>query len=128
MKDLLAIMLGGGIGSVCRYLVSTALNRRFGGSFAWGTMTVNLLGCLLIGFLVGLVDRSILPKEYRLILVTGFLGGFTTFSSFALESVGMFRERAIGAGILNVGVNVVLGFALTIVGLVLAGLTLSRKI
>lgn len=123
MKDLLAIMLGGGIGSVCRYLVSTALNRHFGSSFAWGTMAVNLLGCLLIGFLVGLVDRSILPKEYRLILVTGFLGGFTTFSSFALESVGMFREKAIGAGILNVGVNVILGFALTI-----AGLTLSRKI
>jgi len=127
MKDLLAIMLGGGIGSVCRYLVSTGLNRRFGGSFAWGTMTVNLLGCLLIGFLVGLVDRSILPKEYRLILVTGFLGGFTTFSSFALESVGMFREKAIGAGILNVGVNVILGFALTLAGLALAGATLSRK-
>lgn len=128
MKDLLAIMLGGGIGSVCRYLVSTGLNKRFGGSFAWGTMTVNLIGCLLIGFLVGLVDRSILPKEYRLILVTGFLGGFTTFSSFALESIGMFREKAIGAGILNVGVNVILGFALTLAGLALAGAILSRKI
>lgn len=127
MKDLFAIMLGGGVGSVCRYLVSTAVNRRFGGPLAWGTMAVNLLGCLLIGFLVGLVDRSILPKEYRLILVTGFLGGFTTFSSFALESVGMFRERAICAGILNVGVNVVLGFALTLAGLALSGLALSMK-
>ncbi len=127
MKDLLAIMLGGGIGSVCRYLVSTGLNKRFGSSFAWGTMTVNLLGCLLIGFLVGLVDRSMLPKEYRLILVTGFLGGFTTFSSFALESIGMFREKAIGAGILNVGVNVILGLALTLAGLALAGAALSRK-
>lgn len=127
MKDLLAIMLGGGIGSVCRYLVSTAINKRLGGPLAWGTMTVNLLGCLLIGFLVGLVDRSLLPKEYRLILVTGFLGGFTTFSSFALESVGMFREKAIGAGMLNVGVNVILGFALTLAGLALAGLSLPMK-
>jgi CrcB protein len=120
MKDLLAIALGGGIGSACRYLVSTAINKRLGGLLAWGTMTVNLLGCLLIGFLVGLVDRSLLPKEYRLILVTGFLGGFTTFSSFALESVGMFRGKAIGAGMLNIGVNVIIGFALTIAGLALS--------
>lgn len=107
---------------MCRYLVSTTINKRLGDSLAWGTMTVNLLGCLLIGFLVGLVDRSILPKEYRLILVTGFLGGFTTFSSFSLESIGMFREKAIGAGLMNVGINVALGFALTLIGL-----SLSRK-
>lgn len=123
MKDLFLIILGGGIGSACRYLVSTTINRYLGDSFAWGTMTVNLIGCLIIGFLVGLIDRSILPKEYRLILVTGFLGGFTTFSSFSLESIGMLREGAFGEGLLNVGVNIVLGFGLTLIGLFV-----SRKV
>jgi len=56
-------------------------------------------------------------------LVTGFLGGFTTFSSFSLESIGMFREKAIGEGILNVGVNIMLGFGLTLIGLFV-----SRKV
>lgn len=120
MKDLLLIVAGGGIGSACRYLMTTFANRHFGNSFAWGTMAVNLLGCLLIGFLVGLVDRSILAKTYRLLLVTGFLGGFTTFSSFSLESIGMMLEGSIGKGLLNIGVNIVLGLGLTLVGLLAA--------
>ena len=117
MKDLYLIILGGGVGSACRYLLSISANRSLGDSFAWGTMMVNLLGCLAIGFLVGLIDRSLLPKAYRLLLVTGFLGGFTTFSSFALESVGMFAEGAIGKGLVNIAVNVLLGFFLTLAGL-----------
>ncbi len=120
MKDLVLIIVGGGAGSVCRYLLSAFANRRFGDSFAWGTMTVNLLGCLLIGFLVGLVDRSILPKTYRILLVTGFLGGFTTFSSFALESLGMILEGSVDKGLLNIGVNVLLGLGLTLAGLLTA--------
>ena len=120
MKDLLLIILGGGVGSACRYLLSTFANRSLGDSFAWGTMIVNLLGCLAIGFLVGLIDRSLLPKAYRLLLVTGFLGGFTTFSSFALESVGMFAEGAIGKGLANIAVNILLGFFLTLAGLLAA--------
>ena len=120
MKDILLVIAGGGIGSACRYLMSVFANRRFGDSFAWGTMTVNLLGCLLIGFLVGLVDRSILPKAYRLLLITGFLGGFTTFSSFSIESIGMILEGSIGKGLLNIGVNVALGLGLTLIGLLAA--------
>ncbi len=87
MKDLVLIIVGGGAGSVCRYLLSAFANRRFGDSFAWGTMTVNLLGCLLIGFLVGLVDRSILPKTYEPSWSPVFPRGLpTTFSIIGLES------------------------------------------
>ena len=120
VKDLFFVFIGGGLGSACRWLVSTSINRYLGNSLAWGTATVNLAGCLLIGFLVGLVDRELLPKEVRILLVTGFLGGFTTFSSFALESVGMFRERAVGAGLLNIAINVVAGFALTMFGVLIS--------
>lgn len=83
-------------------------------------MTVNLLGCLLIGFLVGLVDRSLLSKAYRLLLVTGFLGGFTTFSSFSIESIGMMLGGSVGKGLLNIGINVILGLGLTLIGLLAA--------
>lgn len=83
-------------------------------------MAVNLLGCLLIGFLIGLVDRSLLSKVHRLFLVTGFLGGFTTFSSFSIESIGMILGGSIGRGLLNIGVNVILGLGLTLIGLLAA--------
>ncbi len=117
MQDLVLVLAGGGVGSVARYLVSTVAGKSLGDAFAWGTMIVNLLGCLLIGFLVGLLDRAILSRAMRLLLVTGFLGGFTTFSSFSLESIRMFLAGTPGKGILNLAVTVVAGFALTLAGL-----------
>ncbi|HUX42698.1 MAG TPA: fluoride efflux transporter CrcB [Rectinemataceae bacterium] len=117
MLDIALVLAGGGVGSLSRYLVSLSAGRFFGDSFAWGTMIVNLLGCLIIGFVVGLLDRSVLPRAMRLLLVTGFLGGFTTFSSFSLESVRMFMAGTVGKGALNLGINVIAGFALTIAGL-----------
>ena len=120
MKEILLVLIGGGIGSACRYGVSTAAGRVFGDGFAWGTLLVNLLGCLLIGFIVGLADRAIVSRTIRILLVTGFLGGFTTFSSFSLESMRMILGGSIGKGVLDIGLNVVLGLALTLAGLSLA--------
>ena len=119
-NDLALVLIGGGIGSASRYLVSIAAGRWFGDSFAWGTMLVNLLGCLLIGFVIGLVDRALLSRSFRILLVTGFLGGFTTFSSFSLESIRMISGGSLGKGIANIGINVVLGLALTLTGLITA--------
>lgn len=117
MTELLLVLAGGGLGSLARYLLSLSAGRLFGEAFAWGTMIVNLLGCLLIGFLVGLLDRSLLPRALRLLLVTGFLGGFTTFSSFSLETLRMLLAGTVGKGLLNLGINVILGLALTLAGL-----------
>ncbi|MDB2606529.1 fluoride efflux transporter CrcB [Zobellia sp.] len=85
MKQLLFIFLGGGIGSVLRYLVSKSLNNYFQ-HFFLGTFLVNIVGCLLIGFILGLsVRTTYLNPNQTLLLATGFCGGFTTFSTFAFE-------------------------------------------
>ena len=84
--QLILIAFGGAAGSVLRYLLSN-INT----SFPWGTFTVNILGSLLIGLLVGFASKGVLSPEMKLLLVTGFCGGFTTFSTFANESFGMMK-------------------------------------
>ena len=86
IRNLLLVALGGAIGAVLRYLIYS-----FNTSFPWGTFIVNILGSLLIGFLVGFVSKGVLSPEMKLLLVTGFCGGFTTFSTFANESFGMMK-------------------------------------
>jgi fluoride exporter len=121
VKNLLLVGAGGFFGSILRFLVSEAMARRAEGKFPVGTLTVNLVGCLLIGVLAGMAARrDILSAEMRLLLVTGFLGGFTTFSAFGLETVSMLRRGKWGLAILYVGVSVVLGVALTALGMKIA--------
>lgn len=117
MIDAFFVLLGGGLGSACRYLVSTAAGKAFGNAFAWGTMIVNLLGCLLIGFVVGLADRALVSRAFRLMIVTGFLGGFTTLSTFSLDSVRMLLAGEYAKGLANIGANVAGGMALVLLGL-----------
>lgn len=104
-KNILLVALGGALGSVCRYLIS----RLWSGGFPWGTLTVNVLGSLFIGLLVGLAGKGTLSPEMKLLLVTGFCGGFTTFSTFANESLGMMRAGDALVAALYVGGSVFLG-------------------
>ena len=104
IRNLLLVALGGAVGSVLRYLLS-GINT----SFPWGTFAVNILGSLLIGLLVGLVSKGVLSPEMKLLMVTGFCGGFTTFSTFANESFGMMKDGDVLQMALYVGVSVVIG-------------------
>lgn len=116
---LLAIGTGSFIGGVSRYLLSRFVQERFLSAFPFGTMAVNLLGCLLIGLVYGWSERGGMSQEWRLFLATGILGGFTTFSAFSNETVGMLRDGQFGYAGLYIGASVVLGIGATILGIVI---------
>ena len=96
IRNILLVALGGAMGSVCRYLISKMITS----AFPWGTFSVNIIGSLLIGLLVGLSSRETISPEMKLLLVTGFCGGFTTFSTFANESFAMLAALYIGASVM----------------------------
>ena len=92
--NILLVGAGGFIGSIARYLLSGwVLHHTLGGKFPWSTFVVNVLGCLLIGVLSGMIERlEWFTPQMRLLLLTGLLGGFTTFSAFGLETVFLLRR------------------------------------
>lgn len=92
MKSLLYIFIGGGTGSVLRYLFTIAIQRQTGTAFPWGTFAVNLLGCILIGIFYTLTSRIHITNELRLLLTIGLCGGFTTFSTFSNESLQLLKS------------------------------------
>jgi len=107
---LLLVFVGGGIGSVCRYAMSTALQRSYPGPFPVGTFFVNLLGCFVIGLVGALgLERAAIPPQARIFIMVGILGGFTTFSSFAWESLGLLTVRDLLRASLYVGGSVFCG-------------------
>lgn len=109
--NILLIAIGGAVGSVCRYLVSSAVLRALGTLFPAGTFVVNVLGCLVFGAIAGATqERFTISPEARALLLAGLLGGFTTFSSYMNESFVLVREgQFLWAGV-NLGGQVVAGF------------------
>lgn len=104
---LLLVALGGAIGSVLRYLGSMAVNRWAGGPFPWGTLFVNIAGSFAIGLVMVWVLKGGEGRENaRLLLVTGVMGGFTTFSSFSWETWRLLEDGRLGAAGLNVSLSV----------------------
>jgi len=108
------VFVGGGIGAVCRYAATTTIGARFGMFFPFGTLFVNIVGSFLIGLILGLLlpmakSLHLLPESVRLMLTVGFLGGFTTFSSFSMETLTLLRNGNILLAFFNIGANVILG-------------------
>jgi fluoride exporter len=107
----LLVLGGGGMGALVRFLTGTAITTRFGGSFPLGTLTINVSGSFLIGLLMTLLtERFRLDPNWRFLLVVGFLGGYTTFSSFEWETFTTVRDGSLTAGLLNVVLSVILGY------------------
>ena len=116
VQQLLIVFLGGGLGSCSRYLISKFMSDRLRESFPFGTFTVNILGCFLIGIILEIVVKYNLHPLYALLLATGFCGGFTTFSTFALENVLYVRETNYIAAFSYTFISIIWGFSATFLG------------
>ncbi|HTI57480.1 fluoride efflux transporter CrcB [Mucilaginibacter sp.] len=121
MKNILLIFIGGGAGSLMRYFLSRFINSLSTSHFPFGTFVVNVAGCFLIGFVIFYTERyGERADTWRLLLATGLCGGFTTFSTFSLESSELISEQHILVFLLYAGGSILLGLLATYLGL-LAG-------
>jgi CrcB protein len=121
---LIMIGLGGFAGAIARYLVDGIVAERVSGAFPWGTLVVNVSGSFVLGLLFALtVDRAILPAEVRGPVLIGFIGAYTTFSTYMLESWQLIGTGALGLALANIVGSAVLGLVA-----IVAGLTLGRLV
>lgn len=121
MGAVLAIAAGGALGALSRYGLYTAVHAAAGRAFPYGTLVVNVLGSLAMGFLyVWLFDRLNVGAEWRAFLLVGFLGSFTTFSAFSLETLNLLEQGAAGRAALNVVASVVVCITAAWIGTIVA--------
>lgn len=118
IKNILLVGLGGGIGSIARYLCQKWFSSHFPHAFPWGTFSVNATGCFLIGIFWGFAARSFEATEnWKLFLMTGLCGGFTTFSAFSLEGIGLLKEHKPALFFTYILGSVCIGLAATYAGM-----------
>jgi len=120
IKNLLLVAFGGGVGSIARYLCQKWLGESYPHPFPWGTFVVNLVGCFLIGIIYAASEKTtFVGPQVRLLLITGFCGGFTTFSTFAFENMNLLRSGDILYFSIYIVASVALGIAGVFGGIVI---------
>jgi fluoride exporter len=107
--NILAVGFGGMAGSIARYCSVMLIDKRLNPVFPYGTLAVNILGSFVLGCIIGLNLKGSLSENVRLLLATGFCGGFTTFSAFAYENISLMNQKTYGSAISYIVVSIVLG-------------------
>ena len=121
MKEAIIIGLGGFTGSISRYMLGLAITRAFPSVMPLGTLSINLIGCLLIGFLYGEAEKQVwLNQQYLLFLVVGFCSSFTTFSTFAHDNLALLRSGEYATVITYALISLIAGIILVWVGYIIA--------
>ena len=119
MLKTILVALAGMLGTLLRYWLSGFVARQYGETFPWGTMAVNLIGCFLAGAVFYLTqERFLVSPALRTIILIGFLGGFTTFSSYGLQTFTLLRDGEFGLALLNIGASNVFGLLMVWTGYV----------
>ncbi len=119
LNSLVLVFVGGGIGSICRFVLDRFVNQQFGSDFPYGTLIVNIIGSFCIGLLFVALGKYYIDSGHRLFFATGFLGGFTTFSTFTLETALLFRNNQNLGGIVNILLSLILGLTFVMIGILL---------
>ena len=130
MDRVVLVAIGGGIGSVLRYLTSGVAARWLGLDFPYGTLIVNVVGSLLIGLVQALAEKStatVLPEPARLFLSVGVMGGFTTYSAFSYETIRLVELDAFGRALVNVVVTTLVCLGVCVLGLVAGRYIMSLR-
>ncbi|MGH2645420.1 MAG: fluoride efflux transporter CrcB [Chitinophagaceae bacterium] len=119
-KLILLVGAGGAVGSIARFLSQQLIVRYYPSSFPWGTLVVNVLGCFIIGVIYALGERgNLLSPEMRILLATGFCGGFTTFSSFAYENISLLKDGELLYTFIYIASSIIIGFLAAYLGVLL---------
>jgi len=124
LKEVIYLGLAGALGAICRYGLSGVTQRLTGAGFPYGTLVVNIIGCLVIGFVMQIgLTTDIIPRTLRLTITVGFLGAFTTFSTFSYETVCFLQDGVWLEASLNIAANLIF-----CIGATLTGMTLGRLV
>jgi CrcB protein len=120
IRTLLLIGLGGSIGSILRYLTSVVIEKYYATIFPLATLIINILGCLLIGIIMGLLEKNhVTDSSMKWLLVTGYCGGFTTFSAFGYENIRLLQNGNILLALVYISASIILGLGSVWLGFVL---------
>ena len=121
IRAIILVGVGGGIGSVFRYLTAVVVNKYFQPAFPWATFIANILGCLIIGLLLGFFEKYQLTNpDLKYLFATGFCGGYTTFSTFAAENMNLFQSGNTLTAFLYIAASVIAGLLAVWLGLIIA--------
>jgi CrcB protein len=121
MKELIYVFIGGGLGSLVRFILGKWVNAFHHSSFPFGTFTINVIACFVLGFMIGLADqKQLLSPATRLFWAVGFCGGFSTFSAFSSETLTLFQQGQNSTMLLYVLLSIVVCVSATFGGLLVA--------
>ena len=120
LRAIILVGIGGGLGSIFRFLTTVGINKYFQSAFPWATFAANIIGCLIIGLLLGFFERYQLTNpDLKYLFVTGFCGGYTTFSAFASENMNLFQSGNILTAFMYIAASILVGLFAVWIGLLL---------